>query len=120
MRRAADANHALTQAARPVLQELGRALADTHFFAILTNADGVVVDVNGPIDRRDRRADLITRIGVDLSERSVGTTAIGAALNELQPVCCTGENISSMTPRATAAPARRCSARAANAWACST
>ena len=86
MRRAADANHALTQAARPVLQELGRALADTHFFAILTNADGVVVDVNGPIDRRDRRAELITRIGVNLSERSVGTTAIGAALNELQPV----------------------------------
>ena len=32
------------------------------------------------------RADLITRIGVDLSERSVGTTAIGAALTELQPV----------------------------------
>ena len=86
MRRAADANLALTQAARPVLQELGRALADTHYFAILTNAQGVVVDVNGPIDRRDRRADLITRVGVDLSERSVGTTAIGAALAELQPV----------------------------------
>lgn len=86
MRRAADANMALTQAARPALQELGRALADTHYFAILTNVDGVVVDVNGPIDRRDRRADLITRVGVDLSERSVGTTAIGAALADLQPV----------------------------------
>ncbi|WP_372825576.1 helix-turn-helix domain-containing protein, partial [Polaromonas sp.] len=35
---------------------------------------------------RDRRVDLITRIGVDLSEQSVGTTAIGAALAELQPV----------------------------------
>ena len=86
MRRAADASQLLTQAARPVLQQLGRALADTHYFAILTDAQGVVVDVNGPIDRRDRRADLITRVGVDLSERSVGTTAIGAALTELQPV----------------------------------
>jgi transcriptional regulator of acetoin/glycerol metabolism len=61
-------------------------MADTRYFAILTNAAGVVVDVNGPIDRSDRRADVITRIGVDLSEAKVGTTAIGAALTELQPV----------------------------------
>ena len=86
MHRAADASQALTQAAHPVLQELGRALADTQYFAILTNAEGVVVEVNGPINRGDRRADLITRVGVDLSERNVGTTAIGAALTELQPV----------------------------------
>jgi len=86
MRMAAEANRALVQAARPHLQQLGRALADTGYFAILTNHDGVVVDVDGPIDRSDRRANLITRIGVDLSERSVGTTAIGAALRELQPV----------------------------------
>jgi transcriptional regulator of acetoin/glycerol metabolism len=46
----------------------------------------VVVDVVGPIDRSDRRARLITRIGVDLSERAVGTTAIGAVLAELRPV----------------------------------
>ncbi len=86
MRRARDANHRLTQAARPVLAELGRALSATRYFAILTDARGVVVDVNGPIDRTDRRADLITRVGVNLSEHCVGTTAIGAALNELQPV----------------------------------
>ena len=81
-----EANHVLVQAARPVLEKLGAAIASTRYFAILTNAQGVVVDVNGVIDRRDRRADLITRIGVDLSEGSVGTTAIGAALTELQPV----------------------------------
>jgi sigma-54 dependent transcriptional regulator, acetoin dehydrogenase operon transcriptional activator AcoR len=84
--RAREANRQLAQAARQVLDDLGRALADTRYFAILTNADGVVIDRNGPIDRSDRRADLITRIGVDLSERSVGTTAIGAVLSELQPV----------------------------------
>lgn len=86
LRRVDEENHALTSAARPVLQRLGRAIASTRYFAILTNRDGVVVDAHGPIDRSDRRAHLITRIGVDLSERAVGTTAIGAALAELHPV----------------------------------
>jgi transcriptional regulator of acetoin/glycerol metabolism len=85
-RRTEEANHWLVQAARPVLEQLGQAIASTRYFAILTNAQGVVVDVNGPIDRRDRRADLISRVGVDLSEASVGTTAIGAALTEQRPV----------------------------------
>lgn len=76
----------LVQTAKPLLQSLGRAIANTGYFVILTNQHGVVVDVNGPIDRSDRRADLITRIGTDLSERRVGTTAIGTALSEQQPV----------------------------------
>jgi transcriptional regulator of acetoin/glycerol metabolism len=85
-RRTEEANQTLLQAARPVLEKLGRAIAHSRYFAILTDAQGVVVDVNGPIDRGDRRARLITRIGVDLSERAVGTTAIGAVLAELHPV----------------------------------
>lgn len=86
MRRTSEANRTLVQAARPVLKQLGRTLADTRYFAILTNHEGVVVDVDGPIDLSDRRAAVITRVGVDLSEGSVGTTAISAALGELQPV----------------------------------
>ena len=86
VRRAEEANQALLQAARPVLGKLGRAIANSRYFAILTDAQGVVIDAHGLIDRRDPRAHLITRIGVDLSERSVGTTAIGAALAELRPV----------------------------------
>ena len=86
MRQTTESNRILIQAARPILQQLGSALADTRYFAILTNQDGVVVDVDGPIDRSDRRVDLITRIGTDLSEPSVGTTAIGAALRLQQPV----------------------------------
>jgi len=46
----------------------------------------VVIDVNGPVDRHNPSASLIARVGVDLSERAVGTTAIGASLTELQPV----------------------------------
>jgi sigma-54 dependent transcriptional regulator, acetoin dehydrogenase operon transcriptional activator AcoR len=86
LRRVEEANHTLVTAARPVLERLGRAIAGTRYFAILTNQDGTVIDAHGAIDRADRRAQLITRVGVDLSERAVGTTAIGAALAELQPV----------------------------------
>lgn len=85
-RRTHESNRTLVAAARPALKKLGHAIADTRYFAILTNACGVVVDVNGPIDRHDPRATAIARVGIDLSERNVGTTAIGAALAELQPV----------------------------------
>ncbi len=86
MRRTADANQRLVQTAKPVLEKVGRAIANTHYFAILTNANGVVVDVGGAIDHSDPHAENITRIGADLSERSVGTTAISTALSEMQPV----------------------------------
>lgn len=86
MRRVHDEHHALVRTARPVLESLSQAIASTRYFAILTDAQGVVVDAQGAIDRSDRRADLITRIGTDLSERALATTAISAALTELQPV----------------------------------
>ncbi len=86
MHRVREASRPLVQAAQPVLAELARAIADIRYFAILTNAEGIVVDVHGPVDRQDRRAEVIARVGVDLSEKAVGTTAISAALRELQPV----------------------------------
>ncbi|MDO9571347.1 MAG: helix-turn-helix domain-containing protein [Hydrogenophaga sp.] len=84
--RAIEASRPLLHAAAPVIQSLARAMADTRYFAILTDAQGVVIDVNGPVDRHNPHADLIARVGVDLSENAVGTTAIGATLAELQPV----------------------------------
>ncbi len=86
MQRVQEASRPLVQAARPVLAELARVIADIRYFAILTNAQGIVVDVHGAVDRQDRRADVIARVGVDLSEKAVGTTSISAALTELQPV----------------------------------
>lgn len=85
-RSAVDRNHALLRAARPMLDQLGRAIANSHYIAILTDDRGIVIDADGPIDSVDPRARLLTRVGVDLSERAVGTTAIGAALAELAPV----------------------------------
>jgi len=81
-----EANRRLVQSAKGIMQGLGKAIANTGYFAILTNADGVVLDTSGPIDSSDLRASLITRVGTDLSERAVGTTAIGTALAEQQPV----------------------------------
>jgi sigma-54 dependent transcriptional regulator, acetoin dehydrogenase operon transcriptional activator AcoR len=86
MRRLVEANRALVQTARPVLHSLSQAIASTRYFAVLTDAQGAVIDAHGAIDRSDRRADLITRIGTDLSEHALATTAISAALTELQPV----------------------------------
>jgi sigma-54 dependent transcriptional regulator, acetoin dehydrogenase operon transcriptional activator AcoR len=81
-RRSREANRQLAQAAQGTLQQLGQAIAPIRYFAILTNAQGVVVASSGQIDSQDRRATLITREGVDLSEAAIGTSAIGAALAE--------------------------------------
>ncbi len=83
---ALEANQTLLTVARPLLMQLGQALANTRYFAILTDARGIVVGSYGQIDRSDPRADLISRIGTDLSEHAVATTAIGAALAELEPI----------------------------------
>lgn len=85
-RRAIDAHHGLLQAARGPLQQLARLVAPIRYFALLTDADGMVIDTAGAIDRSDRRAQAIARVGVDLSERSIGTSAIGAALHAQRPV----------------------------------
>ena len=85
-RSAQEAGHALLHAARPEMERLARAVAPIRYFAILTDAQGTVVGTAGAIDRSDRATDAIARVGVDLSERSVGTSAIGAALTELEPV----------------------------------
>jgi transcriptional regulator of acetoin/glycerol metabolism len=86
MQRTADNNAHLVRTAKPLLENLGRAIVNTRYFAILTNSEGVVIDASGAIDHSDPRADLITRVGTDLSERAMGTTAISTALAELQPV----------------------------------
>lgn len=86
MRHALDHSRALLAAATPVIHSLARAMADTRYFAILTNAQGIVINVHGPVDRHNPHAAHIARLGLDLSEAAVGTTAIGTALAEQQPV----------------------------------
>lgn len=86
IQRTLDQHHELIEAARPELERLGRAIAGTSFFPLITDAKGVVIDVGAGVDRHDRRVDVIARVGVDLSEQAVGTSAICAALIEKKPV----------------------------------
>ena len=81
-----EANRHLLRAANPIMEQMAHAMAFTRYFAILTDARGVVINTSGPIDRSDARVTNIARIGVDLSEAAVGTTAIGAALADHQSV----------------------------------
>ena len=89
IREVAERNRALLAAARPVIERVSRAIADTRYFAVLTDAKGIVVDV-GPLpdgtDTSTRYARHIARVGVDLSERAVGTSAISTALTEQESV----------------------------------
>ncbi len=85
-RQVMDRNHALLDAAAPVIGSLSRAMLHSRYFALLTDAQGVVIDVNGPVDRHNSQASAIARVGVDLSEKAVGTTAIGTCLTEQESV----------------------------------
>ncbi len=86
VRLALEASQPLLQAAAPVIRSLARAVVHTRYFAILTDARGTVIDVDGPVDRNNPRAAAIARVGVDLSELAVGTTAIGTTLTDQEPV----------------------------------
>ncbi len=86
MREAIDRSRALREAARGVMRSLTRAMLHTQHFAILTDAQGTVIEVLGPVDHQNPHARAIARVGVNLSEAAVGTTAIGTTLAELQPV----------------------------------
>ncbi len=79
-------NQPLIQAARPVISSLLDTLSDTRYFAVVTDLDGIVIDAHGPCITQDRRARDVARIGVNLSEQAVGTTAISGALHERKPV----------------------------------
>jgi len=86
MRQSIEASQPLLQAAAPVIRALTRTMLNTRYFAILTDAQGTVIDVNGPVDRNNPHAAAIARIGLNLSESAVGTTAIGTTLIDQQPV----------------------------------
>lgn len=86
MNRVQQESRALREAASPVIRSMSRAMLHTRYFALLTNERGIVIDVQGPLDRSNPHVAAIARIGVDLSEAAVGTTAIGTTLTDLQPV----------------------------------
>ena len=85
-RLAREQQRPLLEAAAPVIRSMTRAMMHTGYFAILTDAQGTVIDVQGPVDTTNPHVSAIARVGLDLSENAVGTTAIGTTLSELKPV----------------------------------
>lgn len=83
---ALEKSRPLISASQPVIQTLTRALLHTRYFALLTDAEGIVLDVQGLVDAQEPSVRAIARMGVDLSEQRVGTTAIGACLAEAEPI----------------------------------
>ena len=85
-RHSAEAHAALLAAARPEIERLAATIAPIHYFVLLTDACGSVIDTAGRIDHASEPTHAIARVGVDLSEHRIGTSAIGAALAERAPV----------------------------------
>lgn len=77
---------ALLQAAKPVIHQLVGTVGALHYFCLLTDNAGTVLEVQGPVDAHDPRAQAVGQLGVDLSEQRVGTSAIGATLAEKTPI----------------------------------
>lgn len=86
MRDSTEANRLLLKAGRPVLHQMSSALAQTGYFVMLCNAQTLVIDCDGAMDRSIRHVAQITRVGLDLSEAAAGTNAIGMACLERRPV----------------------------------
>jgi sigma-54 dependent transcriptional regulator, acetoin dehydrogenase operon transcriptional activator AcoR len=85
-RRLTDEHQGLLSAARHSMLSLGGLVSGIGYFALLTNAEGLVIDVAGAVDRSDPMAAAIAQVGVDLSEESAGTSAICTALQEKHSV----------------------------------
>jgi len=84
--RLVDEQRALLDAAAPELQQLAGAMSDAGYAVLLTDAQGRVLAVSGSIDRRSAPLRQAFRPGVDVSEATIGTTAMSLAIAERQAV----------------------------------
>ena len=80
-----DRHGEFIRAARPETQRLGDILAGTGCVVLLTNHRGVIVDRQGDSEGGERELRSISRVGVNLDERCVGTTAPSVVLDIWQP-----------------------------------
>ena len=87
--RALQRGRPLLQAAGPVLMRLEAALAATGSRALLCDGEGMVVHRTPAASHPEPVLSLVARVGVDLSERAVGTTAPGIVLRTGQAVTVT-------------------------------
>lgn len=87
---ALDENRFLFQHAAPVMETLFEQIINTHSMVLLTSAKGLVLHSLGDNDFLAKASQVALLPGVDWSEKSKGTNAIGTALKEEQAVIVQG------------------------------
>src|SRR5690606_14000746 len=75
-------NRFLFQHAAPVMETLYDQIANTHSMVLLTSARGMVLHSLGDADFLEKASRVALTTGMDWSEQSKGTNAIGTALSE--------------------------------------
>ena len=81
-----ERSRALVAAAREEVHQLAGAVANAKMIVMLSDASGTVVESAGDFAAISARLKLAARKGVDLSETTLGTNAVGTALIERSPV----------------------------------
>lgn len=85
-----EENHFLFQHAAPVMETLHEQIANTHSVLMLATKTGTILHSLGSIDFLEKASQVALAQGVDWSEKSKGTNAIGTALAEGQPIVVHG------------------------------
>jgi transcriptional regulator of acetoin/glycerol metabolism len=80
------ANEGLLRAAGPVVAYLAEQFAGSGFVIVVTDADGVALELAGDLDTRRSLARVEIEAGGDWSEAAAGTNAIGTALADRRPI----------------------------------
>ena len=87
---ALDENRFLFQHAAPVMETLYSQIVNTHSVVLLTSADGLVLHSLGDPDFLAKASRVALVPGVEWSEKSKGTNAIGTALHEKRSLMVEG------------------------------
>jgi sigma-54 dependent transcriptional regulator, acetoin dehydrogenase operon transcriptional activator AcoR len=92
METARDENHMLYQHASPVMETLYEQISNTHSMVLLTSSNGLILHSLGDADFLEKANQVALLPGVEWSEKSKGTNAIGTALNEGKPMVVHGRD----------------------------
>lgn len=87
---ALEENRFLCQHAAPVMETLYDQIINTHSMVVLTSAKGMILHSLGDNDFLEKASQVALTPGMDWSERSKGTNAIGTALAEEEALTVLG------------------------------
>ncbi len=86
IRELSECGRGLVEAANVEIVQLAHTVSSARLIVMLTDASGTVVETAGNFAAISPRLKLAARKGVDFSEKSIGTNAIGTAIIERSPV----------------------------------